>query len=660
MTARRRRRSRASTPATCRGARALASRVLALAAGVLALASGVLALAGAPGPARAELAADDLDPGSDPFYGEALFHAHQGDFFAALTRLDAELAQHYGVDEPRLDSLYAHRETAEFKVGDFELRYRMHHRAGRAIRSLLARDVDAATRADATYRLARLHAQKGQAEEALRVLDAMEPPADADLRADVAFLRANVLLALDRPEEAASGLRAITGMARHEGFADYNLAIALIEAGESEAAAVHLDRAGRLKARDRDGRAIRDKSNLVLGTLLADAGVHDRARGFFDRVRLDGPYSNQALLRAGWSELSAERFERAVVPWSLLADRDATDAAVQEALLALPFAYSKLDVHSRAALLYERAARSFGEELSKLEHSIGSVERGDFLRALEREEIRLDEEWVVRLRDLPEAPETHYLISLLASHRFQTALQNYLDLADLHRKLADWRQSLDAFADVTALRRRHHAPRLPAIDARFRELDAQKRVRVAQRDLLRERLDRMLTAPVPALLATGEERAQRERLDALAIALEGAGADADERAALERRIRRLQGILDWRLDSTYHARLTRIHEQLRVLDADVEQLEARYDAFVRTRQATTHGFEGFDDDITGLRARIARARPVIERLRERQGEALERVALEVLHARRDRLRAYQNKARFAFADSYDRASKQAR
>ena len=40
-----------------------------------------------------------------------------------------------------------------------------------------------------------------------------------------------------------------------------------------------------------------------------------------------------------------------------------------------------------------------------------------------------------------------------------------------------------------------------------------------------------------------------------------------------------------------------------------------------------------------------------------QGEVLESVAREELEARRERLEAYQNQARFAFADSYDRAAR---
>ena len=70
-----------------------------------------------------------------------------------------------------------------------------------------------------------------------------------------------------------------------------------------------------------------------------------------------------------------------------------------------------------------------------------------------REEIRQDKDWVIRLRALPESPETYYLMELMASHDFQTALQNYLDLEDLRRKLASWHVSFDAFDDMIGLRR---------------------------------------------------------------------------------------------------------------------------------------------------------------------------------------------------------------
>src|SRR5213075_2736279 len=117
--------------------------------------------------------------------------------------------------------------------------------------------------------------------------------------------------------------------------------------------------------------------------------------------------------------------------------------------------------------------------------------------ALVREESRQDETWVIRLRSLPDAPETYYLMELMASHDFQTALHNYLDLEDLQSRLSTWKTSLDAFDDMIQLRGQNYEPLLPAIDEQFRELDARIRLRLEQRKHLSERLKTMLTAPRP-------------------------------------------------------------------------------------------------------------------------------------------------------------------
>ena len=591
----------------------------------------------------------------DLHFGEALYYAYQEHWFEALERLDAEIAQHYGVDEPQRDSLHHHIDHAEFDVGDFELRYRMHHRAGRAIKAVLEGDVDEPVRNDAAYRLARIHFQKDQPVDALHALGRIRGRIPEDIRDDVEFLRANVYMAIGRPSDAADVLRRLQDAEGLKGFSAYNLGIALLQDGRQQEAIQELDRAGRVEGGDRATLAIRDKSNLVLGMLLFDSSEFGPAQRSLDRVRLDGPFSNQALLRAGWADVSAQRFARALVPWSILAERDSTDATVQEAMLALPYAYGRLNVHGRAALLYGRAVETFGSELDKVDASIDSIREGEFLKALVREEIRQDEDWVVRLRSLPEAPETFYLTALMASHDFQTALQNYLDLEDLRRKLVSWERSLGSFEDIIGLRRDYYEPLLPEIDRHFRTLDAQIRLRLEQRKHLARRLQHLLIAPRPDHLATAEERLWGARIDRLEAALPG--APHPQEAELRRRIRRLEGVLIWSLETQYHERLTDAHEHLRELDEDVDSLTARYDAFVRTRQAATQSYVGYEIPINGLRVRVAEALERLDVLMARQGHALETVAVEELLARRERLETYQNQARFAFADSYDRAAK---
>lgn len=589
----------------------------------------------------------------DLHYGEAVFEAHQGRFFEALQRLDTELAQYHGLDEPALDSLTPHLGSAEFSVGDFELNYRMHHRAGRAIERVLEADVEDSIRNEAAFRLARIHFQKDQLEEALAALARIDGEVPKAIRDDIEFLRANVYLAQGRARSAVDALQGLPSDADLAGFAAYNLGIALLQDGQLAEAVEQLDEAGRMAVTDSASQGIRDKANLVLGSLLFELGEFERAELTLERVRLEGPFSNQALLRAGWSQASSEKFERALVPWSRLLDRDQTDAAVQEAWLAVPQAYASLNVHGRAALLFGRALESYGEQIERVDASIDSIRDGRFLQALVREEIRQDKDWVIRLRDLPESPETFYLAQLMASHDFQTALQNYLDLEDLRSRLLSWQSSFAAFEDVINLRGAYYEPQLPEIDASFRELDARMRTRLEQRRHLATRLQGLLTAPQPELLATEAERVTSEHLDLLAAQL--AGNNSPEARALLPRIARLQGAITWQVRTEYHTRLTTAHTRLRELVEHVELLEQNHHAFIRARQAATHGYVGYDEKIGELRQRVGKALARLDSVMGRQGRLIETVAIRELKGRRERLATLQTQARYAVADSYDRA-----
>src|SRR5207302_5069613 len=127
------------------------------------------------------------------------------------------------------------------------------------------------------------------------------------------------------------------------------------------------------------------------------------------------------------------------------------------------------------AIMFERAVDQLSKQIERVDASIGSIREGRFLKALIREESRQDETWLIRLRSLPDAPETYYLMELMASHDFQTALHNYLDLEDLQSRLMTWQTSLDSFDDLIRLRGENYKPLLPEVDAQFRELDSRIR-----------------------------------------------------------------------------------------------------------------------------------------------------------------------------------------
>ncbi|GAB3099419.1 hypothetical protein G8770_03230 [Aestuariicella hydrocarbonica] len=593
---------------------------------------------------------EKIDSPRDAFFGEALFYASQDEWFDAISRLDTELKLHHGVDEPQLDQLHYYVNDAEFSVGDFELSYRVHRQAGRAIKAVIEGNVEPEVRNEAIYRLAKIYFQKEQNLNAFHAIERVEGDLPEGLEDDLDYLKGQIYMVNGRFEAAEKIFKSLSGSDEYEGYAGFNQGLSQIAQGSVKAAGLTLDSVGRLNSDDRAVLAMKDRANLTLGSRLMDAGEPQAATQFLERVRLDGPYSNRALLGLGWASASFDDYEKALVPWTILSQRHVTDPAVQNALLGVPYAYGKLGLFGKAALGYGHALSMMNAELDRLDASIASIREGNFLEALVREEIKLDRNWVIKLRELPETPETYYLMDLMASHDFQSSLQNYFDLEQLRKKLERWVDDYAAFEDVIDLRRRYYEPLLPAIDEQFRKLDSLINLRLEQRDRIDRRLQAMLVAPRPDFLATSQERLMMRAIEA------AESTDVARSEDGQRRINRLKGVLTWQWETEYHERLTTTFEHLIELDKDIARLNEIYNSFVRTRQAATQSYQGYDQQITHMRQKTERAQATVKTLMLRQGRMLEMMAIDELQKRSQQLEVAQVKARFALAESYDRAT----
>ncbi|MDH5387981.1 MAG: hypothetical protein OEY06_05995 [Gammaproteobacteria bacterium] len=590
---------------------------------------------------------------TDVFFGEAIFYANQAEYFDAISRLDTELGQYYGLDDPGLDSLHLLIDNAQFSVGDFELYYRMHQRAGRAIKSVIEGNVEPAVRNKAIYRLAKILLQKNQPVNALHAIEKIEGELPDEVRDDIAYIKAVIFMVNGRPTDAIEILTGLQSSDTHGGFAAYNLGIALLQLNKDAEGIAQLDKAGTSSGSDEGTKSIRDKSNLALGYKLLESGDPALAKKYLYRVRLDGAFANRALLGAGWAEIALDRYDRALVPWTMLSKRNVTDRAVQEVMLGVPFAYGKLGLHGKSAILYGKALESYDTELAKLDASIESIRDGKFLEALAREELKQDSNWVIKLRDLPEAPETHYLMHLMASHDFQESLQNYFDLEEMRKRLLAWERDIGAYQEMVNIRREYYKPLLPVVEKQFQFLDSRMRLRIEQRDNLENKLQSMLIAPRPQFLAT-----VTERIDGVSIAkLEKRVQHLPKTNEQRQRVDRLRGVLDWNIYTQYHDRLTQAFKRLRELDGVVADLKEIYRSFVRTRQAATQSYEGYDAALNTLHIKVLEAQERIKSAMLGQGHMLESMAVNELDIRRKRIEGDQVKARFALAESYDRAQK---
>ena len=502
----------------------------------------------------------------------------------------------------------------------------------------------------AWFYLAKISYQRGllpQSEQAIGRIGERLPPA---LQEERVLLQAQLLMGRADYAAAAKVLAAATTPGSR--FARFNLGVALIRSGETARGAALLDELGRSAAADEETRSLRDRANLALGFTSLQDGQPQQARGYLERVRLDGMQSNKALLGFGWAAAEQQQPKLALVPWMELAGRDAGDAAVLEAQLAVPHAFGELGALGQSLRRYEEALAVYGRESGRLDQSVASIRAGHLMDGLLAVDRGGEMGWFRRIDRLPEMPHAGHLAPVLAEHAFQEGFKNLLDLLFLERNLRRWKDNLDALRDMLGNRRDAFAERLPAVRARQATLDVGGLA--ARVDALAAELARIEAQDDASALSDARERELAGRLARVQAAAEHA-SDSTDSAALRERVRRISGALAWQQAEQFPARLWQAKKAMREIDAQLPQARARAEALARAQIGEPANFDRFAARIGALDRRIDRLLPQATELARAQQVEVQELAAAVLLRQKERLAQYSSQARFAIARLYDQA-----
>lgn len=608
-----------------------------------------LALTTAAGAGRV-LADDPHSSGvRDLAYGEALFHFHQQDYFSALVRLLAADAR---------NELTAHQADAELLLGGLYLSYGQHRLAGEIFERVLGEHHEPVIRDRAWFFLAKVWRQRGYLEEAEGALARIGHALPAELEPERQMLTAEVLMDQGRFDEAREALAAwpTRGTGTWADYAEYNLGVALVRLGRVAEGAAMLDRLGARepsRAASDASVALRDRANVALGYAWLQAGAPAEAKPPLQRVRLNGPFSSKALLGVGWADAEQREYRTALVPWLELKGRDLLDAAVQESLLAVPFAFVELGADAQAAGHYEDAIAALDGEIERLERTMDAFGSGGVIEALIADPDAEASGWYWELATVPDTVESRYLYELLSTHAFQEALKSYRDVLLLSDNLEQWAESLAAFDDILDTRQRAYDERRPVVDASLERLDLDAAAR--RRVDLESRLTAIERGRDVVALGTPDEQRLWDELTAVERRLALFGDDPAA-VPLRDKQRFLKGLLEWDLERDYKARLWQQRSELRRLDLELKTAQARRYSVITARDAWHDRFAALTARIDALAPRLAGLRDTAGRLLDRERRYLEALAVDELEARRERLATYRVQARFALAAIYDRAA----
>ncbi len=536
---------------------------------------------------------------ADLRYGVALYHYYQQDYIAAL----AELM----VADTR-DGIQGHSDNPELIAGGVSLAFGMQHHAEGVFNQILQDERRPQSVRDAAwFYLGKLHYTRGDwaaAEQSFARVSREFKPA---LRAQMQALQINIRIRNNNFAELTPKKIDADELRSWSPYTLYNVGAAHAREGEFASAQQFFSALTDIDVVDNPVRrkeqwALQDKAYTAMGYSYLAEKKYAAAIREFTKVRLDGVFANQALLGYGWAAVAQEEYDVALRPWQLLRSRSLMYPAVQESLLALPYAYEKLGAQGEAVNAYQAAEELLAREIQLIRDMRATLTEGELLTLIGGEPLSAeDAKKVLRPHSTQNATDdtvqdgtltavvtddgqnwlkldgtsiiktrSVYLSELFAKNAFQTAVLDLRDLLRLQTLLQNWLPKLDAYHDLLLQKQ--------ATRERQEQLLKQQAIAQQEQKLLvaraafAQQLEQIRNSENYMALADDETRALYERIERAQQTITRMKAEGQDTSDVETRANMFGGILLWRAAQEYPARLAAQQSELKIIDANLAQI----------------------------------------------------------------------------------------
>lgn len=608
---------------------------------------------------------------ADLRYGVALYHYYQQDYIAAL----AELM----VADTR-DGIQGHGDNPELIAGGVSLAFGMQHHAEGVFNQILQDERRPQSVRDAAwFYLGKLHYTRGDWTAAEQSFARVSSEFKPSLRAQMQALQINIRirnknyadLTLDNID--ADELRAWSP------YTFYNLGAAHAREGNFARAQKFFSELAEIDIvenpqRRKEQWALQDKAYTAIGYSYLAEKKYAAAIREFTKVRLDGVFANQALLGYGWAAVAQEEYDEALRPWQLLRSRSLMYPAVQESLLALPYAYEKLGAQGEAVSAYQSAEELLAREINLIRDMRATLTEGELLTLIGSEPLnaedakkilspsanqdgaltavvtddgqnwlKLDSTSIIKTRST-------YLNELFAKNVFQTAVLDLRDLLRLQTLLQNWLPKLDAYRELLLQKQ---ATRDRQEQQLAQHSIAQKEQKLqAERAALAQQLEQISSSENYMALADDDTRAlygRIERGQQTIARMKAAGQDTSE---LETRAKMFGGILLWRAAQEYPAQLAAQQTELKAIDVSLAQI-AKTRQHIEEITATSMDIQPTLARLQVLQKDVSAHLENTDQLIAQQSGLLRQQVDQQLAAHEKRLNNYLAQAHLAVARLYD-------
>lgn len=424
----------------------------------------------------------------DPLVRAAQFDLLVGEPFKAVTRLKADLSQGRIKRRPA---------QAQLVLGGIYLANGAHYKAAKIFEHLGNSGQPQSVRNQAWLSLAQVQYQRGQTALALDSLQRISGELPSQAEQERLLLSAMLLMKQQHFDKAVIALRQLgqkplLQQLREKSvwatYGRFNLGVALFRQGEEEEGRKLLEELGNADADTEESLALRDKANLTLAFHFLGKQEPEKAQQYFVKTRLQGPMSSRALLGLGRAYSAKNLHKKSLVPWLKLSKLDASDPAVQDGLLAVPFAFGKLEAFKQALEYYQQALEKFKAEMKQVGQAEAAVNSGVLMDTLARAvgNQTADQRWLTQ--DLPNTPGGRYLWQLFATNEFQETLKNYAQLRVSLGRLEQWSAQIDVGKGLAPSQRSQLKKKVQNLQSEL--LSVLERVQTHLKALAQETLER--------------------------------------------------------------------------------------------------------------------------------------------------------------------------
>lgn len=583
----------------------------------------------------------------DLYYGKVLFNFFQKRYFSSVTELL------YAKEKQRLKF---HADEAELLLAGLYVSYGMYNEAEEIFQRMVDKLNSSNLKNRAWFHLGEIFFQRGRYEQARRALENVSGKLPAEMTERRILLLASIYLGEQNYAAAVETLKKLNSQSVWAKYGMFNMGVALLKLNQIDSGSNLLETIGRLETTSKEEAALRDKANIALGFGALKRQNPAAAELFFRRVRLEGPYSNQALFGMGQALFDLRRPEDALKFWVELQARSLRGAAVMESHIAAPQAYLQIKAYQQALDGFNNVMAMIDQETIEINAAINEINSTNLLQQMLNEDPVVDEvDWLWQPKSIPDTLRRHYITELLASHEFNEALKSFRDLRFFHGHLLHWQDNMASYDQMLEVRRIAFERRLPqVINAIQQQADIGAKTRYKN---MLEELDDIELNDQPVRLATVAEQANLLRLKSVEQRISQIdGQIPDFRIEAFRESRRfLQGVLEWRMSSDFKPRAYTVRQHLKTLNRQIEKAEDRRESLAHVKEHAPKEFVIFGQRITNLRARLTQLINDIVKAEDDQAGAIHALAISRLEQQRKRLEAYKAQAQFGAAQIYDLA-----